>query len=57
MDNGESRKIEEMRRLAQRLREYSERRDFAAYANSMAHVALELDQCANGIAARNTALQ
>ena len=56
MSTGESRKIDVMRRLAQRLREYAVRRSFANYADSMTLVALELDQCADKAEAHIAAL-
>jgi hypothetical protein len=57
VNTSESCKIEQMRRLAQRLREYSARGTFACYAESMACVAQELDQCADKAAARMGAVQ
>jgi hypothetical protein len=57
LSTGESHKIDEMRCLARRLREYSVRRSFAAYAESMARVAKELDYCADKVAARDAVFQ
>jgi DNA-binding Lrp family transcriptional regulator len=57
MSKTESRKIDEMRRLALRLREYSARRSFADHAQNMAMVAEELDQCADKAEARGAAFQ
>ncbi len=57
MRSDEALKIDEMRHLAQRLREYSARRGFAAYAENMARVAQELDCCADNVAARDALCQ
>jgi hypothetical protein len=57
LSTGEARKVDEMRRLAVRLREYSAQLSFAAYAESMAHLAQELDLRADKVAARDAVFQ